>query len=194
MDPIDSVIKLATEHSTKTISEKVVRLDRLIISLNKILRSFNEGATIPAAPQMVHLQTIEDIFYRDPQLFDDSLMDRFFTIKDELDSGLQSLPLKPQEHQKVFDEILREVIKKRDKLRSLAKFTEVIVWFLIVAISIWSLIVGIAIAKSKWEELFANPTSISNQQRETKQQNALDTLFKNNAVQPIDTTLNTKRD
>jgi len=148
MDTIDSVIKLATEYSTRAISEKVIRLDRLVISLNKILRSFHQSATKAEAPQIVHLQAIEDIFYRDPQLFDDTLMDRFFLIKDELDSGIQSLPL-TAEHQTIFAEILRNVSDKREQLRRSATFAKMIVWFLISIISIWLFLVGVAIAKSK---------------------------------------------
>jgi adenosine deaminase CECR1 len=153
MEPFDTVIKLATEYSTKAVSERVIRLDRLIISVNKIIRSLNERATRAADPQMVHLQMIEDIFFHDPQLFDDALMSRFFSIKDELDSGAKQLPLAGDKYQDLFGDILDKVTKKRNRLRIMARLIAGVVWILIVAIFIWLLIVGVAIAKAKWNEL-----------------------------------------
>jgi len=152
MGAIDSVIKLATEYSTKAISERVIRLDRLIISLKKIIRSLRPGAVNSQAPQVVHLQNIENIFYHDPQLFDDALMNRFFSIKDELDCGAKGLPL-GGEYEGVFLNMLTKVTRKRNRERMLARLVAFVVWIFVVGILIWLLIVGAAVAKAKWNEL-----------------------------------------
>ena len=174
MAEIDSVIKLATEYSTKAISERVIRLDRLIISLNKIIRSLNAGAVNPQPPQVVHLQNIENIFFHDPQLFDDALMDTFFMLKDDLDSGARVLPLSGAEYQTYFTDILDKVTKKRNHQRIVARVASGIVWTVIVVVFVWLAIVGTAIAKSKWNELYGTAL-VTNQPSDINQRGHPDT-------------------
>ena len=192
MDPLDSAIKLATEKSTNAISDKVIRLSRLIISLNKILTSFQDGAVRAGAPQMVHFQVIEDIFFRDPQLFDDSLMDKFFIIKNELDSGITNLPLSGNENKIVFGEILAGVIKKRNKLRNAARLTNAIIWILLTVVFLWLGIVGAAIAQSKWNELFCGSSTLRNQTTQVTVQRLNDSTKHVGDIRSYDTTKLTK--
>jgi len=174
MEIIDSVVKLATEVSTKAISERVIRLDRLVISLNKIIRSFKVGAINPEAPQVVHLQNIENIFYHDPQLFDDTLMDSFFSIKDELDSGAKALPLAGAEYEALFSNILSKVTNKRNHQRKMARRVAIVVWIIIAMIAIWTLLVGAAIGKSKWNELWDHTPTVAIQPSQIGQRTLVD--------------------
>lgn len=183
MGTIDSVITLATEFSTKAVSEQVIRLDRLIISIDKIIRSFNPNATNPSPPQMVHLQSIEDIFYRDPQLFDEELMNKFFDVKNDLDSGAKTLPLSSSEYESVFIDIRNKVIKKRNRLKFFSKILKYTIMFLLALLLIWSLIVVAAIGKSKWNELLASSTVVVNPTSPMTKNGLLDSVKKSKKIQ-----------
>ena len=66
MGAIENLISIATEKRALLTSTKIVLLSRLIISIDKIICSFKQEATRPQAPQIVHVQVIEDILYKNP--------------------------------------------------------------------------------------------------------------------------------
>lgn len=92
-------IELATKFSTRDINERIVRIERLKISFDKIIATFDENAKEKGTKQVqvIHLQLIENIFYHDAYLFNDKRIAKcakeFFYIKNKLDAGIEKLPL-----------------------------------------------------------------------------------------------------
>jgi len=155
MEPLDSLIPLATENSTKKVAEQVIRLKRVRISLHKILDSFNQNSTRSTAPQAVHIQAIEDILYSDPHLFDDALIEKFFSIKNELDSGVIALPFSEESHKESFSEILRNVTQKITQLDRRVTIINYLVYGIIIVVFVAAMIIGAEKVKSSWLELFS---------------------------------------
>ena len=118
MGAIDNLISIAAERKTFLTSEKIIRLSRLIISLDKIINSFKENANNPIAPQMVHIQIIEDILYKDPHFFDDELIEHFFSLKNDLDAEIATFPFDSNKHKPIFDDL-----KERGTLETPFSFT-----------------------------------------------------------------------
>jgi hypothetical protein len=155
MATLDSLIPLATENSTKKIAEQVIRLKRVRISLNKILDSFNKDSTRSTAPQAVHIQAIEDILYHDPHLFDDALIEKFFSIKNELDSGVINLPFSEERHKELFSKILQHVTKKIAQLDRRVTIINCCVYGVIIVVFVAAMIIGAEKVKSSWVKLFS---------------------------------------
>ena len=127
MGSIENLISIATEKRTFLTSAKIVMLSRLIISIDKIIDSFKQGATRPKDPQMVHIQNIEDILYKNPNFFDNSIIDGFFRFKNDLDSGVINFPFN-EEHKPIFEELKNKASRKRDDLRTREKIENYVIY------------------------------------------------------------------
>ena len=135
MEPIDNLISIATEKRAFLTATKIVLLSRLIISIDKIIDSFKQGATRPQAPQMVHIQIIEDILYKNPNFFDNTIIDRFFGFKNDLDSGVIDFPFS-EKHKAIFEELKNKASNKRDKLKTREKIENYIIYGVLAILAI----------------------------------------------------------
>jgi hypothetical protein len=136
MGAIDNLISIAAERKTFLTSEKIIRLSRLIISLDKIINSFKENANNPIAPQMVHIQIIEDILYKDPHFFDDELIEHFFSLKNDLDAEIATFPFDSNKHKPIFDDLKERASEKRKQLRKREKIESYIIYAVIVILTL----------------------------------------------------------
>ncbi|MCK4235025.1 hypothetical protein KAX75_11385 [candidate division WOR-3 bacterium] len=162
----DKLLELATKLGTKNIDEQIVRIERLNISIDKVLITFSKRAKQNNVKkvQESHLQAIEYIFYQDLDVFTDEstknfLKNEFFLIKDRLDSGILDFPLYSKEHENTFVvirtvlDILKEDLLKRAETR---KFLIILLWCLSLGIIIpFGLIIllGQVIDSSIWKFL-----------------------------------------
>lgn len=130
-------VELATKLSTKNIEEQIVRIERLIISFNKIITSLNKNAPDASRRrvQEIHFQLIENIIYHDTHLFiGESLhyfTEYFFEIKDKLDSKIIDLPLTGEEYARKFIPLvvaLKAISKFFQKRVENRKFLIICLW------------------------------------------------------------------
>ncbi|MFX0135566.1 MAG: hypothetical protein ACFFDN_18115 [Candidatus Hodarchaeota archaeon] len=147
--------------------KKLIIMDRLKMSLVKIRDSIdvkentqkNKNNSVPPGPkevQMVHFQVIEDTIYRDPDLIDDNIKDKFFLIKNPIETGAEEFPLTKEESKKAIQEILDVVEEKRDKLKKklINKIIKGVAILIIILIIITSLTAMAAKVKSDLFVLF----------------------------------------
>jgi hypothetical protein len=150
----DSILKLATEYTTKSVNDKIKAYSLLEISLNKIIDSIDPTAEAAEAPQRTHLQVIENIICNDPQLFNDTLIGEFFSIKNIFDSQAEKLPLNDG-HKIYFQNLLEDVIKFKKIQIRIYRFVKWSFIILIFVILILALIISVEIAISKFLELMS---------------------------------------
>jgi len=153
MAMLDSLIKIATEHKTKAVTEKNILSNRLTLSVNKIIASFqSETVDCQVETQKVHMQVIENILYQVPDLIDDNSLQQFFAIKNDLDSGAERLPLSTRS-QVLFPVLSRKITEKRNKLRICSRIWMILAYLLVLMSAVFYLIWGAATTRTKWAEL-----------------------------------------
>ncbi len=162
MDKIDIVSSL------KILYEKQILMDRLEISINKILSSFF-GQKYARQVQVTHLQVIEDLIFAHPHLINDDIKKKFFKIKNVFDNEKafdkdQIAPLSSKKDKQVFEKMLEAVKKKSKSLKKRRKIVIILVLFFIGILYISTISTLCVNIKSNYYELFP-----LQQERKTKQ-------------------------